>query len=243
VVTDTDPEAPATRPGEGRGGDEPLDPDEAVEVDDDDRPERFERWWTIGAFGVLGLLVVVLAFVVGRQSAGPGQDEVDIGFLQDMTSHHEQAVQMALTYLDRGEDSVTRSFAQEVILFQRWELGKMAAWLDERDVEPASGDPDRPVMGWMGMGGTLAEMPGMASQESLDRLAASEGREADLLFLELMSEHHRGGLHMSEYAAEQAADDRIRELAAVMARNQRAEIGEYARVIERLESQGDSEAQ
>ena len=48
------------------------------------------------------------------------------------------------------------------------------------------------------------------------------------MFLDLMSAHHRGGLEMSEYAAEHAADPDVRALAARMASLQRSEIEEYA---------------
>ena len=204
-------------------------------VTDSDTDGRADRWWTIGAVIVFALLVIVLAFVLGRRTAGPGTDEVDVGFLQDMTSHHEQAVQMSLMALERGSDPEAQGFAQEVVMFQRWELGKMSAMLDERGLAPESNDPDRPVMGWMGMGGTLSEMPGMASEADIEELESLSGVAADLKYLELMREHHRGGLHMAEYAVEHAEDERIRDLAEVMARNQQAEIAEYTRAIERLE--------
>ena len=203
---------------------------------DADAEARANRWWTVGAVVVFAVLVIVLAFVLGRRTSGPGTGEVDVGFLQDMTSHHEQAVQMSLIALERGSDQEAQGFAQENVMFQRWELGKMSAMLDERGLAPESNDPDRPVMRWMGMGGTLREMPGMASDADIEELRSLSGVEADLKYLELMREHHRGGLHMSEYAAEHADDERIRELAETMARNQRAEIAEYTRTIERLEA-------
>lgn len=39
-------------------------------------------------------------------------------------------------------------------------------------------------------------------------------------------DHHRGGVHMAAYAAQNAADPFVRGLAARMARNQRIEVGE-----------------
>jgi uncharacterized protein (DUF305 family) len=206
---------------------------------DTDQPDtdRANRWWTIGAAIVFGVLVLALIFVWGRRSAAPSDSEVDVGFLQDMTNHHEQAVQMSLMELQNGSDSVATGFAQEVILFQRFELGKMDAYLEARGLRPLDHDPDRPVMEWMGMGGTLRDMPGMASEQQMEDLAAAEGIDADLLYLQLMTEHHQGGLHMAEYAAEHAEDPKVRNLAEVIARNQRREISEYAQVIARLEAE------
>jgi uncharacterized protein (DUF305 family) len=84
-------------------------------------------------------------------------------------------------------------------------------------------------------------MPGMISDDRLDELEESEGREADALFLELMAEHHRGGLHMAEYAAEHADDGDVRDLAARMWRDQAIEINEYAAAAERLGLPADIE--
>ena len=93
------------------------------------------------------------------------------------------------------------------------------------------GDPDRLTMAWMGMGTPLATMNGMASQADLGRLANASGVEADRLFLELMTEHHRGGIHMAEYTAAHARDDETIALAVRMARNQALEITEYQRAL------------
>jgi uncharacterized protein (DUF305 family) len=78
-------------------------------------------------------------------------------------------------------------------------------------------------------------MPGMIPQSRLDELEDAQGAEADALFLELMAEHHAGGLHMAQYAAENADDHDVRELAARMARTQSIEINEYAQTAERLD--------
>jgi len=42
-----------------------------------------------------------------------------------------------------------------------------------------------------------------------------------------LTEHNRGGVHLTEYAAEHAGDPRIRELAGRMVTAQQAEIREY----------------
>lgn len=63
---------------------------------------------------------------------------------------------------------------------------------------------------------------------------APDDGDADALFLELMAEHHRGGIHMADYAADNASDPGARALAARMARNQAIEVNEYARTAERL---------
>jgi len=190
--------------------------------------------WTAMVMLAVTLLVGAVGYVIGVRTTEPSSGAIDVGFLQDMTDHHEQAVTMALVELTNGSDTETLGFAREVLTFQRWELGKMDAYLEARKVQPFDYDPERPVMRWMDMGGTLAEMPGMASAAQLDQFKAATGVAADRLFLTLMTEHHRGGLHMAKFAQEHASDSHIRDLAGVMARNQQGEIVEYARAITRL---------
>ena len=84
------------------------------------------------------------------------------------------------------------------------------------------------------MSSSVAAMPGMQSEEALDQLDEATGIEASRLFLTMMGEHHLGGVHMAEYAAEHGSDPQIRELAARMARNQRIEAKEYEAQLQRL---------
>jgi uncharacterized protein (DUF305 family) len=174
-------------------------------------------------------VAVLLLAVLAACSSG-GADDVDVGFLRDMADHHEQAVRMALLVLAKDDVSpIVRSFATDVVASQRYELGVIDGHLDfER------GAPDREVMGWMDAPTTLAEMPGMATQASLDSLASATGSDADALFLELMIEHHRGGLHMAEFAEEHGDDEDVRELAERIVFSQTQEIAEMEQAQRQL---------
>ncbi len=162
----------------------------------------------------------------------PDADSVDVGFCLDMIAHHEQAVEMALIELANGEDPVVRGFAQEVVIFQQYEMGRMDEQLSDWGMDRR--DRGRTAMEWMDMPTPASAMPGMATEEQLDRLQNAQGAAADALFLDLMAEHHRGGLHMADYAAEQAGDPDVRELASIMSRNQGVEINEYRATALRL---------
>jgi uncharacterized protein (DUF305 family) len=189
------------------------------------------------------VLAVALAFLVGAggyfigvRTAAPPTSAVDEGFLQDMSDHHDQAVRIAQLGAQRATDPVVRDFATEVLLFQRRELGLMQAYQQERGITAADYDPNRTTMAWMDMPRPLSTMNGMATPEQLDALEQATGTEFDVLFLELMKTHHVGGAHMAEYAAQHAADAKIRTLADRMARNQTAEASEYQGVIDRLQA-------
>jgi uncharacterized protein (DUF305 family) len=197
----------------------------------------------VAALVLLGAAVGYLIGVRGSRVASSG---VDIGFMVDMSDHHDQAVQLAILELSNGQDPIVKGFARDVLLFQRSELGEMGVLLADHDAARPEYDLQRTVMGWMEMPTELQSMPGLASEDDLARLGAARGAEADLLFLSLMSAHHEGGVHMAQFAAEHAADPRVRELAGRMARYQSVEIREYSMVRDRLSgvqsSDGDSSA-
>jgi uncharacterized protein (DUF305 family) len=186
---------------------------------------------------VLGLALAFLGFAVAMflgRDRSPGAGSVDVGFYQDMATHHEQALDMALMELADGSEPTARSFASEVLLFQSRELGVMEQTLFDWGYSRDDRAPE--AMTWMdGMDPVPPEqMPGMIDDQRLTELDAAEGRAADALFLELMAEHHRGGLHMAEYAAEHAEDEAVRDMAARLWRGQAMEINEYAMAAERL---------
>jgi uncharacterized protein (DUF305 family) len=176
------------------------------------------------------VLVLAVAFLAGTvgwyvgRGRAPGKGSVDVGFLRDMTTHHEQALQMAVLELTNGSDPVVEGFAREVLIFQDRDLGLMAAELDDWGY---TGDRGDTAMAWMHMPVPAASMPGLATDEQMAALKAARGRDADALFLELMAAHHRGGIHMASYAAEHAKTGDVRGLAASIAHNQAVEINEY----------------
>jgi uncharacterized protein (DUF305 family) len=202
------------------------------EVDVDDGGSASGLSWSRVA--VLGAALLFFGFAVatfvGRDQP-PAAGSVDVGFYQDMISHHDQALRMASLELTNGSDPVVKGFAQEVITFQSYELGVMERTLAEWGYSRA--DRSDQAMAWMGMPTPVERMPGMASEDQIDELADTEGRDTDAMFLGLMAEHHAGGLHMSEYASREAHADHVRELAERMTRNQSIEINEYAMTAER----------
>lgn len=161
----------------------------------------------------------------------PAVDSVDVGFYRDMTAHHDQAIEIALIELRNGENRTVRGFAQEIIIFQRWEMGRMHEQLVDWN---APTGPQDTAMGWMGMPVPGRLMPGLATEDQLDALREARGADVDSLFLDLIAEHHRAGAQMAAYAAKEANDPDVRDLAAVMAKNQSIEIAEYRQTAENL---------
>ena len=192
----------------------------------------------------LVLIVLVTAVVTGAFAAAAiwalgGDDEqptpmnaVDVGFLQDMLDHHDQALLISNLYLENQPQGDAAPYAREVILFQTRDIGWMEDWLAEEDY--TRGASDRTAMVWMDEPTPVAEMPGMQTPERLQELSDARGTEADRLFFEIRSDHHLGGVHMADHAAANGAREEITSFAESVSRNQRIEVVEYRNAMERL---------
>src|SRR3954449_12973488 len=126
MATRTDPDADADLP-----------PPPADEDDGDDGPPPW--WHSPWRLIVLGVALLFLGasrgyFLTRHGESHPGAGSVDVGFLQDMRYHHDQATQMSLAYLQKpapGQDPQLRTMAAEILLGQQLEAGAMVQLLHD----------------------------------------------------------------------------------------------------------------
>jgi uncharacterized protein (DUF305 family) len=186
--------------------------------------------WTLVA------LVVALCFLAGAvgwvlgQGRPPSADSADVGFLHDMRTHHENAVNLAQVELANGRDAGVKAFAEEILRFQSYEIGLMDRMLIEWGHRPE----DRPdaAMQWMGAPVPAQEMPGIATPAEMARIR-SAGADTDAVFTALMIDHHAAGVAMAEAAVAEAGDADVVELARRIADTQRKEIAEMTAAAQR----------
>jgi uncharacterized protein (DUF305 family) len=196
----------------------------------DSRRRRWAPSWPPSLPQALVLVVAlcVISGVIGwriAQDDHPGRGSVDVGFLEDMQTHHLQAVELGYAYLEHGSNPTLRHLAREIISFQGIEIGQMRSVLSSWN-HRATPDPTGTAMEWMQDPRPAQQMLGMASTEDLDRLRNAEGPEADELFSRLTIVHHDGGVHMADYAVAHGETGNIRQFARGVAAIQRSEIGE-----------------
>ena len=220
--------------------DEPAPPDGLSEGGGGDDGDPDQPWWhQPWKLVVLGVALLFLGGAAGFALFGgpddaPGPGSVDVGFLQDMRWHHDQAVRMSLFMLNKDmatQDPTVRSIAADILRTQQFEAGVMAGQL--RNWGAAEANESGTGMAWMGMPVPIDRMQGMASADELERLKAATGKDADLLFLQLMGVHHEGGLHMALDALARAETDEARTLAESIVQSQQFELAE----LRRLEAQ------
>ena len=182
---------------------------------------------------VTGLFAAAAIWALGADDEPPApMNAVDVGFLQDMLDHHDQALVISNRYLDANPQGDAAPYAREVVMFQTRDIGWMEEWLAEEGY--TRGAAGRTAMEWMNEPTPVAEMPGMQTPERLQQLSEARGTDADRLFFEIMTDHHLGGVHMGDHAAANGSREEIVEFAASVARNQRIEVVEYRQAVERL---------
>jgi len=215
----------------GEAGDiDDIDDIDDNDHDDDDDGVIVLPWWQhpLNIFTIVittALLAGMVGWMVGDTNAELAHNDVDTGFLQDMREHHEQAVYMSFVYDSLPDiDPGLRTVATSIIIGQNQEIGRMVQML--RMFGETEANEGETSMAWMGMPVARGQMPGMASEEDLDKLGTLSGDEADQFFVQLMKAHHEGGIHMAEYASGNAENDETRALASSIMKSQQDEIAE-----------------
>jgi uncharacterized protein (DUF305 family) len=204
----------------------------------------WSRWVIIGGTLLAVLLIGATAGMFLTRAiddpgtaAVPSRGSVEVGFAQDMSTHHLQAVTMAGIARDRTTDLEIKQLAFDVERTQLEQVGRMKGWLMLWDQpEQAIGAPmqwmTEPMTGHDGMsmgrssvnpaGGAL--MPGMATDTELTKLRSLSGRPFDVYFLQLMLRHHMGGTAMAQYAAAHSSAPALKALVNSILASQGAEM-------------------
>ncbi|MER7669520.1 DUF305 domain-containing protein [Kitasatospora sp. NPDC096128] len=225
--------AEGARPADAVAAD--ADPAEATatEAEAAARTGRRRMWWPAALAAAVALALGVPALVAGSNPASgsssvavPADDSPEAGFARDMATHHQQAVDLSFIVRDRTTDEPTRTLAFDIINTQANQRGMMMGWIDQWGLSQHS--PAKP-MAWMKMGhdypahdGSL--MPGMATNTQMAKLRSLSGRDAEVYYLQLMIEHHKGGVEMAQGYVDMAKNDAEKRLAQSMVVAQTSEM-------------------
>ncbi|MBT2366411.1 DUF305 domain-containing protein [Streptomyces sp. ISL-10] len=171
----------------------------------------------------------------------PATDSPDAGFARDMSVHHQQAVEMSFIVRDRTKDEGVRRLAYDIANTQANQRGMMLGWLDlwglpkvvagrapmewmHADTDAASGHGPGHGGHSSGAAGDDRLMPGMATKDELERLGRLSGKQAEVFYLQLMINHHNGGVAMAQGCADLCTVGVERDLAQGMVDAQRSEV-------------------
>jgi uncharacterized protein (DUF305 family) len=212
-----------------------------VDVADDQKEEAVTRRpLTLVLVVVLAVTALVIAgtagWLVATRSSSvstPSDSSIDVGFVRDMSTHHQQAIDMAIYERAYSDNATLKLLAYDIEDTQSFEMGQMQGWLDTWGLVRSTA---RKPMAWMA-GHTLPSdglMPGMATADQMNHLETLRGAALDIYFLQLMIHHHQGGIPMAQYAAEHATEPYVRSLANAMVSIQTGEVVQMEQALRQL---------
>lgn len=179
--------------------------------------------WLVPAALALALAGLLGGLFLGRGMAASGAervtDEVSLGFVRDMSTHHAQAVRMSEIVHRRSANPVLNYLAFDILSTQQGQIGIMRGWLELWD-QSQSG-PSGQQMAWMGHTGP---MPGMATAAEIAELNTLPIAQMEEQFLRLMVRHHRGAVPMADAAADRATSPEVAAFAGKLSTGQQSEI-------------------
>jgi len=159
--------------------------------------------------------------------ANAGFSTADVQFAQMMIPHHAQAVQMAELAGNRAADPELKALTVKIRSGQQLEIDTMTGWL------AAWGQPSMQP-GGHNMPGMGAGMPGMMSEEDMNRLKAASGVDFDRQFTRMMIAHHNGAIQVARDEARNGSNPDATRLATTMEQAQAAEVTQLQKILDRL---------
>lgn len=187
--------------------------------------------------------------VVINGEANAAAGKVEIGFAQDMSLHHEQAILMGRLASQKGSAPQVRLVGEAIVRQQLIETGYLQGWLL---LWRAPRTTPNGKMEWMKGKYEQSKkydaeyerfialcsqegqsMPGFASMAEIEQLNKSTGKQFDQLFAHLMLAHHRGAVVMARFAAENAESFTSRTFAKTMKLDQEREMTQLQTMLTR----------
>ena len=212
-----------------------TDPDSAAPTAEPiDAPRRGRIVLITAAALLVGLLLGAAGGILYPRLTEPGDNSVEAGFLRDMSTHHAQAVEMSMLAHANSTDPDVVTLAGDIALTQQGQINYMQAWLRDWHLSPTG---SRPVMAWMpDSAGSVVNglMPGMATPTQLDGLRKATGKQLDIQYLQLMRQHHLGGIHMAQEAITLTKNKDVDWLAGTMVAGQQGEINVIDGMLKQL---------
>lgn len=137
----------------------------------------------------------------------------DLQFLDTMIAHHQGAIDMAKMAETKADRTELKSLAKNIIAAQEKEIAEMKSWREKSFVgkEPAVN------MEMSGMNDSMKKM-------DMKKLGSLSGKEFDIEFIDQMIPHHEGAVVMAKEALQNSQDERIKNLANVVIKDQETEI-------------------
>lgn len=206
--------------------------------------KRINFRWLVVSVASSVLLAMAAWTIAANRTTTPIDTSAEAGFGRDMIAHHAQAVNMAFIVRDNTTNTAVRTVAYDIINTQSVQEGMISGWLQQWGLPQTT---TRQPMSWIQadkmtqihnqMGTNMSQMngsimPGMATEADIQKLRDVRGKDAEVLFLQLMIRHHRGGIQMAQAVLDLTKREEVRTLAQTIVNGQKAEIEAMQKLLQ-----------
>lgn len=150
--------------------------------------------------------------------ASAEHNDQDMSFAQAMIPHHQQAIDMAKLAGEKATDSKVKDLATRIEGAQDPEIEKMNTMLEQWGASMEESMP--------GMDHGSMSMPGMMTDEEMQKLEKATGAEFDKMWVQMMIKHHQGAIDMANTELKSGSNADAKALAQQIVDAQQAEIDE-----------------
>ncbi|MFC4012153.1 DUF305 domain-containing protein [Nonomuraea purpurea] len=160
---------------------------------------------------------------VTTATARPEADfnEADVMFAQMMTTHHQEAIEMADAARTRASSKEVKKLAAKMSATRQAEVQTMRGWLS------AWGEP-------LPAADAAHASAGGSSDGDVKKLLAAKGPAFDKEFLTLMIAHHKEAMTMARAELDHGKNPQAKELAEKMEKTQEAEMEQMEKLLYKL---------
>ena len=179
---------------------------------------------------IIALIAIIITMGVSKTEHRPDHmnhssiselSGADIMFLQMMIPHHQQAVDISELALKKSKDAELLALATSIREGQAEEILLMTQWLKD------AGEG-------LDMGHSMHDqMGGMLDEAELAALQSATGATFDRLWLQGMTGHHDGALHMTQMI-EDATNETIKKFGQEIVSMQSSQIKQMKVMLQRI---------
>ncbi len=150
---------------------------------------------------------------------------MDAQFLDEMTMHHKQAVEMAKMAGKKLSSSSVRKINKKIMEDQTKDIAKMNKWKKEVGSEPAAATSEKHAGMDMPMDMNMSEMNNL------------KGKDFDAKYLEMMSAHHSQAISMVQKYLSDLSNPNVKSFAEKTAKIQESEIEKMSKMKKEISGQ------
>lgn len=147
------------------------------------------------------------------QSAAPATAPYDLQFIDTMSKHHKDAIEMATMAEAKVQLPQLKDLVKKIPVDQQKEIDQMKAWRDQW--YPGAAPAEN------------MQMPGMSSSMNMSMGqmdSMKPGKEYDAMFIDMMTPHHESAVQMAHDALGKAEHQEVKTIAQQIIDAQTKEI-------------------